>query len=152
MITAKGITQTEDRTVASSGTRTGHAPVQMRVPFAASSAPIARQRLRQWMAESGSSRERLEDARVIVSELVANAIRHAQPLPDGTLLIAWHEQGPEVEITVTDGGAPTQPRAIAAPSSALAGRGMSIVETLASSWWAERTRSRSTVHARLLME
>ena len=34
-------------------------------------------------------------------------------------------------------------------SSALAGRGMAIVETLALSWWAEQSRTRSTVHALL---
>jgi hypothetical protein len=36
-----------------------------------------------------------------------------------------------------------------APSSALAGRGMGIVEMLALDWWTERTGARSTVHALL---
>jgi hypothetical protein len=34
-----------------------------------------------------------------------------------------------------------------APSSALAGRGMSIVEILSKRWWTERSGARSTVHA-----
>ena len=131
--------------------RTDHAPVHVRVPFAASSVAVARLRLKQWMAENGSSRERIEDARVIVSELVTNAVRHARPLPDGNILITWRVEGLELEVAVTDGGAPTFPRKVSAPSTALAGRGMAIIETLALSWWAERTRSESTVRARLSM-
>lgn len=148
----EGDSQTEDLSVGNKATHAGHVPVQLRVPFAASSVLVARQELRQWMAESGSSGERVEDARVIVSELIANAIRHAQPLADGTILVAWHAEGSELEITVTDGGGPTRPRTVRAPSFALAGRGMAIVDTLSSSWWCERSRARSTVHARLSME
>ena len=65
-----------------------HAPVTMRVPFAASSVATARQQLKRWMTDHGSSREHVEDARVVVSELVANSIRHAQPLADGTIVVA----------------------------------------------------------------
>ncbi len=132
-------------------TKVEHAPVRMRVPFAASSVPMARQQLKQWMTEHGSSVEHIEDARVIISELVANAVRHAQPLPDGSILVTWCAEGPELEVAVTDGGGPTQPRTVHAPSSALAGRGMAIIETLSVSWWAEQTRSRATVHARLAL-
>jgi hypothetical protein len=38
---------------------------------------------------------------------------------------------------------------VRATSSALAGRGMTIVEVLSRRWWTERTDSRSTVHALL---
>lgn len=130
-------------------TQTEHVPVQMRVPFSASSVPVVRGRLMQWMANAGSSQDCVEDARVILSELVANAIRHAQPLADGTIEVSWRADGDELEIAVSDGGGPTHPHTIVSASCALAGRGMSIIDTLASSWWAERTRSTSTVHARL---
>ena len=136
------------------GTRpvqTGHAPVSMRVPFAASSVSHARQQLKRWMAEAGSSADHIEDARVVISELVGNAVRHAQPLSDGTILVTWSPTRRGLELSVTDGGSPTRPRTVNAPSSALAGRGMTIVETLASKWWAEQTRSRCTVHAILPM-
>ena len=43
----------------------------------------------------------------------------------------------------------TRPRALHASSSALAGRGMAIVEVLAMEWWAEQSPSRTTVHALL---
>jgi serine/threonine-protein kinase RsbW len=123
----------------------------MRLPFAASSVPRARKQLREWLTDSGSRGELIEDARVIVSELVANSIRHAQPLADGNLLVTWAVERRGLQISVTDGGSPTRPHKVNAPSSALAGRGMSIVETLADTWWAEQGRSRSTVHAVLPM-
>lgn len=121
----------------------------VRVPFAASSVASARQQLKSWMREEGFDREAIEDGRVIVSELVGNSVRHAQPLSDGTILVTWcHDRGGLV-VSVTDGGSASRPRAMRAPASALSGRGMAIVEALASDWWSERTRSRSTIHARI---
>jgi anti-sigma regulatory factor (Ser/Thr protein kinase) len=125
--------------------------VTMRVPFAASSVATARQQLKKWMVENGGSRDQVEDGRVVISELVANSIRHAEPLSDGTLLITWVYERRGVRLSVTDGGSPTRPRKLNAPSSALAGRGMAIVESLCLSWWAEQNRSQSTVHAVLAM-
>lgn len=125
------------------------APITMRLPFSASSVPVARQRLKSWMSENGGSGESIEAARTIISELVANSVRHAQPLPDGNILVGWTLDAGEVQVSVTDGGSGTRPRNVHAPSSALAGRGMGIVEVLAESWWTERNGSRSTVHALL---
>ena len=130
-----------------SSLRAGRAPVTMRVPFAASSVSVTRQRLKSWMVEGGLSGDVVEDARVVISELVANSVRHAQPLPDGDLLVTWKMANQGLQISVTDGGSGTRPRKVTAPSSALAGRGMAIVETLADTWWSDKTRSRSTVHA-----
>lgn len=139
------------KTVNDSAIRTDHAPVRMIVPFAASSVPLVRRRLDRWMAEAGCSAEQLDDARIVLSELVANSVRHAHPLPDGKIAVSWSMRDGELEITVTDGGGPTEPRKVAAHSFALAGRGIAIIETLAASWWTERTRSRTTVYARLSM-
>jgi serine/threonine-protein kinase RsbW len=137
--------------VVTSSLRAGLAPVTLRVPFCASSVGFARQRLRDWMKDAGSTRERVEDARVVISELVANSVRHAQPLPDGNILVSWSLEPRGLKVTVTDGGGGTRPRKLHAPSSALAGRGMAIVDTLAQTWWAEKTRSRATVHAILTL-
>ncbi len=135
--------------MATRSVRAEHAPVTLRVPFAASSVAVARQQLKKWMADQGTSREHIEDARVVVSELVANSVRHASPLADGNILVSWRPDERGLRLSITDGGSPTRPRRLNAPSSALAGRGMAIVETLALSWWAEQSRTRSTVHALL---
>ena len=126
-----------------------HAPVTVRVPFAASSVAIARQQLKAWMREQGCTREVIEDGRVVISELVANSVRHAQPLSDGTILISWGRDRKGIRISVTDGGSTSRPRTVRASASAVSGRGMAIVEALALDWWSEHTRTRSTIHALL---
>lgn len=125
------------------------APITMRLPFTASSVSVARHRLKAFMKEVGGSGEAVEDARVVISELVANSVRHAQPLCDGQIHVSWTLEDRGLQLSVTDGGSGTRPRTVNAPSSALAGRGMAIVEILAQEWWTERTGSRSTVHALL---
>jgi serine/threonine-protein kinase RsbW len=132
--------------VASSSVR---APVTIRLPFAASSVAVARQRLRDWMIENDGSGDVIEDARVIISELVANAVRHARPLSDGHIVVTWTMGESAVELAVTDGGGPTAPRNVHAPSTATAGRGMAIVETLAQDWWSDQGPDRKTVYARI---
>ena len=125
------------------------APITMRLPFTPASVSVARQQLKTWMGENGGNGEAIEDARVIISELVANSIRHASPLSDGQIHVSWVLQPRGIDLSVTDGGSSTRPRKVNAPSSALAGRGMAIVEMLAQEWWSERTGSRTTVHALL---
>jgi anti-sigma regulatory factor (Ser/Thr protein kinase) len=53
------------------------------LPFSAESARVARQHLLAWL-EGHADEERRDDARLLVSELVGNAVRHARPLADGT--------------------------------------------------------------------
>ena len=127
--------------------RNGHAPVTVRVPFAASSVAVARRQFRSWMTEAGLSREVIEDGRVIISELVGNSVRHAQPLSDGTILITWGQDDKGIRLSVTDGGSSSRPRALQPSASALSGRGMAIVEALTLDWWSEHSRTRSTIHA-----
>lgn len=127
--------------------RPEHAQVTLRVPFAASSVAVARQHLRAWMIQHGCDQDAIEDGRIVISELVGNAVRHARPLADGTLLVTWVPEHHGLRIAVSDGGSPTRPHKVNASSSALAGRGMAIVENLALTWWDEQTRSRTTVSA-----
>ena len=121
----------------------------LRLPFAPASVCAARRRLRGWLADNDVDGDSIEDARVVVSELVANSVRHARPLPDGSILVSWTRKADGVLVSVTDGGSGTRPRPVRAPSTAVAGRGMAIVDMLAEEWWAERTRTRCTVHALL---
>lgn len=119
----------------------------VRVPFAASSVGVARQQLRAWMCTEGFARGVTDDARLVMSELVGNAVRHAQALPDGTLLVAWRHDREGIRISVTDGGSPSRPHAVRAPVSAVSGRGLAIVDAVAAQWWSDASRTRSTVHA-----
>jgi anti-sigma regulatory factor (Ser/Thr protein kinase) len=125
------------------------APVALALPFAPSSAAVARAQLKAWLVELGQPVDVIEDSRLVLSELVGNAVRHAKPLADGTMRVSWNRNATGLDISVTDGGATTVPRQVQAGTSALAGRGLSIVTELSNRWWLETTRSRSTVHALL---
>ena len=59
----------------------------------------------EWMHELEAAEEARDDARLVVSELVGNAVRHARPLADGTMRVAW-AHGPKGS---------TSPSATAAP-------------------------------------
>jgi serine/threonine-protein kinase RsbW len=126
-------------------------PMDLDLPFSAESAGVARRQLVEWMRGLGVTDETRDDARLVVSELVGNSIRHARPLADGTMHVAWTSQDSSVDIAVSDGGALTTPERVDAGVSDLAGRGLSIVETLSARWWVESTRSRTTVHALLAL-
>src|SRR6476469_5541879 len=127
-------------------------PMALRLPFSPESARVARQQLVEWMRGLGVADEARDDARLVLSELVGNAVRHARPRADGTMQVAWTSSDcGAVDIAVTDGGALTTPEVVEAGVSDLAGRGLGIVETLASRWWVESSRSRTTVYARLAL-
>ena len=119
------------------------------LPFTAESAAVARKQLVEWMLQLDAHADNRHDARLVVSELVGNSVRHARPLADGTMHVAWVAGPSGLDIAVTDGGALTTPAKVDAGVSDLAGRGLAIVETLASRWWVESSRSRTTVHALL---
>lgn len=133
---------------ADSPSRAAH-QFRLTLPFSAESAQIARREMDSWLSSLTAPSEVLDDCRLVVSELVGNSVRHAQPLADGTMEIGWHQNGDGLDIAVTDGGAVTLPRRVEAGLSDLAGRGLAIVEALATKWWIETSQSRTTVHALL---
>ena len=79
-------------------------PVHCRRP-----SPWPVMRLKTWMNDVGGSGEAVEDARVVISELVANSVRHAQPLSDGQILVSWTLEDRGLQLSVTDGGSGTRP-------------------------------------------
>ncbi len=125
--------------------------VALELPFRPESAGVARRRLVEWLRSLGAGDDSRDDARLVISELVGNAVRHARPLADGTMRVTWTSTDTCVDIAVTDGGARTTPERMQAASCDLTGRGLTIVETLASRWWVESTRSHTTVHALLAL-
>ena len=88
-----------------------------------------------------------EEVALIATELVGNAVLHARALEDGQLTIAWGVGEHGVEISVTDGGSPTEPAVAVADATDTRGRGLSIVATLAARWGVEQHDSSTTVWA-----
>jgi anti-sigma regulatory factor (Ser/Thr protein kinase) len=119
------------------------------LPHAPSSVSVVRRRLAEELLESGVYEDIADDAAVIVSELISNALRHARPLPSGDIRVAWTRQGDLIQLAVTDGGAMTEPRRARATLSSLGGRGLGIVETLADGWGVLHEDGGTTVWATL---
>jgi anti-sigma regulatory factor (Ser/Thr protein kinase) len=95
---------------------------------------VARERLAADLFAAGIVDGAVGDAVLVVSELLSNAIRHARPLPGATLQVAWAARGDAIEVAVSDGGAATRPVPAHPTVSSLGGRGLSIVDYLASRW------------------
>jgi anti-sigma regulatory factor (Ser/Thr protein kinase) len=104
------------------------------LPHATSSVAVARRHLSADLLSSGTLESVVDDATVIISELLSNALRHARPLDTGQIRVAWSRHGDSIEVAVSDGGAATEPRRSRPTLSSLGGRGLAIVETLAECW------------------
>jgi len=119
----------------------------------AAGARLARQRLATELAHLLPT-ELLVDAAAVLAELVANAVRHARPLPGGVVRVAAAIQvglhgAVLVRVRVTDGGAPHQPAERSASPDAVNGRGLRIVSALAAKWGVEPDGSGTCVWAEL---
>ncbi|WP_407077729.1 ATP-binding protein [Streptomyces phytohabitans] len=95
--------------------------------------------MRQELLADGAPDAIVDDAVLILSELLSNACRHARPLsPDSAgeyVRAAWcRDAAGELTISVTDGGGPTRPRASTPSVTARGGRGLAIITSLASDW------------------
>ena len=95
------------------------------IPYAGSSASIARDEVRQ--ALRGWASEQVDDAVLLVTELVSNAVIHGRP----GLELAIESTGDGIRVSVTDSGV-EMPRRL--PVWAGTHRGLEIVELLSSAW------------------
>jgi Histidine kinase-like ATPase domain len=84
--------------------------------------------LRGWNLENLA-----EEAVIIATELVTNAIKHGAVVGDGHVELAWQRDAARVICIVVDGSA-RPPVLAAADLSAESGRGLLVVQALASSW------------------
>ncbi len=135
----------------------------MAVPHGPSGVRLARRRMREELLACGAPDTVVDDAILILSELLSNACRHARPLHEGstvthgaggshgasgpegapggaaadaaTVRASWcRDTGGEVTIAVTDGGGPTRPLPAKPSVTARGGRGLAIITALARDW------------------
>ena len=121
----------------------------VRIPWAPSAAPLIRRELVDDLAARGVTEDVVEEAEIVVSELVANAVRHGRALADGSIRVHWKVKNNVVEVEVTDGGGPTVPRPAPQTTWAPGGRGLRIVRSLAHEWGVVDETNGRTVWASL---
>lgn len=105
-----------------------------RLPFTPAAVRTARLNVTVALRYAGIDQQTLDDARVVVSELLGNALRHARARLDGTLSVELAVTTDEVIIEVSDGGSATLPTLMTPPPLAVNGRGLGIVRNLARTW------------------
>jgi anti-sigma regulatory factor (Ser/Thr protein kinase) len=117
------------------------------VPHERHGVSMARHALADNLAAKGVVEDDLDDAMLVLSELVSNAIKHAAPLPTGEVRVRWSIRADVLHLEITDGGAATRPNAVVAAVSALGGRGLDIVRTVCRQWGVTEAPDSVTVWA-----
>src|SRR3954452_10747831 len=112
----------------------------MAVPHGPAGVGKARHRMREQLRTGGVSETVIDDAVLILSELLSNACKHGRPLGDamagdGDVRAAWRvETCGRLTVEVTDGGGPTRPAPATPSVTARGGRGLNIITALANDW------------------
>ncbi|MFE1170989.1 ATP-binding protein [Streptomyces sp. NPDC058773] len=123
----------------------------MAVPHGPVGVGMARRRMREELLASGVQDTVVDDAVLILSELLSNSCRHARPIyehrspgsasaaaqdgPLASVRASWQidAQG-RLTVAVTDGGGPTRPLPATPSVTARGGRGLAIIRSLAKDW------------------
>ncbi|MFF2651686.1 ATP-binding protein [Streptomyces sp. NPDC058045] len=112
----------------------------MAVPHGPAGVGRARHRMREQLRGHGVPETVVDDAELVLSELLSNACRHGRPLGealagDGDVRAAWRvEPQGRLTLEVTDGGGPTRPIPATPSVTAHGGRGLNIITALAADW------------------
>lgn len=109
----------------------------VRLRFHPTAAGAARLHVTEFLSGRNLPPEVIDDARLVVSELVANAVQHGKPSPDGFLNLAWELESSNLVLSVEDGGNKPVRQRVPDPES-VNGRGLHIVESLSKSWTVQR--------------
>lgn len=116
-----------------------------------SSVPAARHLVRDDLVGRQMPRRVVEDALVVVTELMGNAVRHARPLDadgePGNVRLRWNVVGGRVRVDVTDGGGAQRPHVERHSPAETGGRGLAIVSAVASDWGVTFADDHVTVYA-----
>lgn len=109
----------------------------VRLPFVASTPGIARTRLAAFLTVHRASSAVIDDALIVISEMIANAVSHGVPTSDGTVEISWSINDDLLELSVQDGGQGGTIKPVDFDEDSLSGRGLSIINRVADRWWVD---------------
>ncbi|HEX2362315.1 MAG TPA: ATP-binding protein [Jiangellaceae bacterium] len=120
-------------------------------PNVPSSVPAARHLVCDDLAARDLPQRVIDDSLLVVSELMTNAVRHAQPIRAAgrtdSVRLHWAAEFNRVWIGVTDGGGQDRPHVETPDIADVGGRGLAIVQALAIDWGVTRAGPEVTVYA-----
>ena len=109
----------------------------IRLPFVMSTPGVARTRLAAFLTVHRASAGVIDDALIVISEMIANAVSHGVPTSDGTIEITWAINGDLLELSVHDAGEGGHLKPVDFDEDSLSGRGLSIINRVADRWWVD---------------
>jgi len=109
----------------------------IRLPFEPSTPSMARTKLAAFLTVNRIPSEVIDDALIVISEMIANAVSHGVPTSDGTIEISWSLGGDLLELSVYDAGVGASLKPIDFDEDSLSGRGLSIINRVADRWWVD---------------
>lgn len=121
------------------------------LPFEPATASIARTKLASFLTLNGASSSVIDDALIVLSEMVANAVCHGDPGRDNSIELTWAIRKGLLEISVRDGGEGASLKPIDFDEDSLSGRGLSIIARVADRWWVDMTQG-TRVNAELSVQ
>jgi anti-sigma regulatory factor (Ser/Thr protein kinase) len=122
--------------------------VDVVLPHEVSAVADARRRLAGYLKRHQVADNACDDAQLVLSELLSNAIRYAPPLPGDRVEATWWIDKGGIHLEVVDGRGETEPRRIIdAPPESIGGRGLAIVDMLTVGWGVRTADTRRTVYA-----
>jgi len=107
--------------------------------------PAQVSRVRAFIGERAQGSRFLEVMLLAASELAANAITHSRPAADGTISVEVSFGAEQARVAVTDGGHPFSTPHLRQPQADdEGGRGLQLVDALATHWGFTRGGTAST--------
>ncbi|MCW2623028.1 MAG: ATP-binding region ATPase domain protein [Frankiales bacterium] len=91
----------------------------------------------------------VDDAALVISELVGNAVSHGTPLSDGSLSVSWELTTHSLRLEVSDGGTGPARLPRSASPDAEGGRGLRLVDAVSRRWGVRRVRDGCVVWVEL---
>src|SRR5690625_3066270 len=107
------------------------------LPIARSPPSIARTKLAAFLTVNRANARVIDDALIVLSEMIANAVSHGLPDDEGSIEISWSIHHGLLELSVLDAGAGASLKPIDFDEDSLSGRGLSIINRVADRWWVD---------------
>lgn len=100
-----------------------------RLPFELAAATAARHQLHDFLTQAGVPARIVNDAALVVSELVTNGVEHGRSDDDAIHVSWWVEDG-TLTLCVRDDGSEAEPTVTQVDMYAPRGRGLALVESI----------------------
>jgi serine/threonine-protein kinase RsbW len=109
------------------------------LPFEPAAVGRARRMMTVELEHAGAPRGVIDDAALVLSELVTNGLKHGRPDGDKGIEVGWCLYDDRVLVCVCDGGTVGSLRPLELSTTAPTGRGLAIVDYVCDSWTVDRT-------------